>query len=185
MWSETTNYYGNDTRWSLFAFTDCGACGGVGFQQSQARCLHRLPVEPHWWYFEAPEHQEAQNSENYRTENIFLAISIGRSSLPCDNRRFAFYILFLGLFRGLFLLIIMMVLAIYYFYQEFITKSKGQYNHEVDNLMYFYSFFYSLIQDTYKTTKKEFPRIAGYVKLDVDDQQNPEEENKPKAETPK
>jgi len=54
--------------------------------------------------------------------------------------------------------------AIYYFYKEFVTKQSGSYDGECDDLLYYYSFMYNLIQDRYKTQNKKFKRIENYIK---------------------
>jgi len=54
--------------------------------------------------------------------------------------------------------------AIYYFFKEYHTKKTRNYDGEYDNLLYYYSLFYNIIQDHYKTTSKEFPRIDNYIK---------------------
>ncbi len=55
-------------------------------------------------------------------------------------------------------------LAIYYFFKEYHEKATGAYNGEYDNLLYYYTLFYNLIQDHYKTVQKPFPRIENYIK---------------------
>lgn len=55
--------------------------------------------------------------------------------------------------------------AIYYFFKEYQMKANnGEYHGEWDDLMYYYSLFYSIIQDTYKQKKRDFPRIDNYIK---------------------
>lgn len=54
--------------------------------------------------------------------------------------------------------------AIYYFFKEYQTKKFGSYNGEYDNLMYYYSYFYNIIQEHYRKTSKVFPRIDNYIK---------------------
>ncbi|PRP76847.1 hypothetical protein PROFUN_14806 [Planoprotostelium fungivorum] len=57
--------------------------------------------------------------------------------------------------------------AIYYFYREYQQRiNGGVYRGEMDNLLYYFSFFYNLIQGVYKKNNKEFNRIEGYVKLE-------------------
>ena len=56
--------------------------------------------------------------------------------------------------------------AIYYFYREFITATNGSYHGEVDNLMYYFSFYYELLQDVYKRSGREFRRIKGFINDD-------------------
>jgi len=54
--------------------------------------------------------------------------------------------------------------AIYYFFKEYQLKTAGTYEGEYDNLLYYYSLFYNIIQDHYKTNQKSFPRIDNYIK---------------------
>lgn len=56
--------------------------------------------------------------------------------------------------------------AIYYFYKEFITATKGTYSGEVDNLLYYFTFYYELLQDVYKRSGREFRRIQGFINQD-------------------
>jgi hypothetical protein len=56
--------------------------------------------------------------------------------------------------------------AIYYFFKEYHKRVCGTYNGEYDNLLFFFSFFYNLIQDKYKKEAKPFPRIQNYIKKD-------------------
>ena len=62
------------------------------------------------------------------------------------------------------------ILAIYYFFKEYQECiSGGNYNGEYDNLLYYYSFFYHMIQDKYRTSNKNFPRIQNYIKTNKTD----------------
>lgn len=56
--------------------------------------------------------------------------------------------------------------AIYYFYREFQSVVYGSYSGEYDNLLYYYSYFYEMIQSIYKKNKKKFKHIDGYVVVD-------------------
>jgi len=59
--------------------------------------------------------------------------------------------------------------AIYYFYREHGTRAlAGKYDGRYDNLLYFYKFFYELIQHNYKTQNKPFTKrhVADYVRHD-------------------
>ncbi len=61
--------------------------------------------------------------------------------------------------------IFLILLAIYYFVQEYQTKlAGGVYKGEFDDLLYFFSYTYELIQKTYKDSSKDFWRIKNYVK---------------------
>ncbi|EGC36855.1 hypothetical protein DICPUDRAFT_150644 [Dictyostelium purpureum] len=54
--------------------------------------------------------------------------------------------------------------AIYYFFKEFHqNQNGGQYNGEYDNLLYYYAFFYNLIQTTYKEKNRDFLRKDNYI----------------------
>ena len=55
-------------------------------------------------------------------------------------------------------------LAIYYFYKEYVTKQLGSYDGQVDDLLYYYTFMYNLIQNKYKSQNKKFKRIDNYIK---------------------
>ncbi|KAF2071112.1 hypothetical protein CYY_007577 [Polysphondylium violaceum] len=55
--------------------------------------------------------------------------------------------------------------AIYYFFKEYQQAiSNGAYNGEYDNLLYYYTFFYNLIQSSYKHSNKDFKRKDNYIK---------------------
>jgi len=54
--------------------------------------------------------------------------------------------------------------AIYHFFKEYHTQKTGSYEGQYDDILYYYSLFYNLIQDHYKSTKKPFPRMENYVK---------------------
>jgi len=56
--------------------------------------------------------------------------------------------------------------AIYYFFKEYHFKQTGSYEGQYDDILYYYSLFYNLIQDHYKSQNKVFPRIENYVKVD-------------------
>lgn len=59
--------------------------------------------------------------------------------------------------------------AIYYFYREHGTRALGgRYDGRYDNLLYYYKFFYDLIQHSYKVQGKPFTKrhAANYVKHD-------------------
>jgi hypothetical protein len=60
--------------------------------------------------------------------------------------------------------------AIYYFYREHGTRAlNGQYDGRYDNLLYYYKFFYDLIQHKYKTEGRPFTNRhtdPNYVRLD-------------------
>eukprot|EP01132_Coremiostelium_polycephalum_P005688 gene5688-7078_t len=54
--------------------------------------------------------------------------------------------------------------AIYYFFKEFHQAgNNGQYDGRYDNLLYYYAFFYNLIQNSYKSTNRVFYRKDNYV----------------------
>ncbi|KAN0032640.1 hypothetical protein ACTFIV_006548 [Dictyostelium citrinum] len=54
--------------------------------------------------------------------------------------------------------------AIYYFFKEFhLSQNNNQYNGEYDNLLFYYSFFYNLIQTTYKQQNRDFIRKDNYI----------------------
>lgn len=55
--------------------------------------------------------------------------------------------------------------AIYYFYREYLS-AKTDYEGQVDNLLYFFAFYYTLVQDYYKSSGKNFRRIKGYINDD-------------------
>jgi len=55
--------------------------------------------------------------------------------------------------------------AVHYFFKEYHEKANnGKYDGEYDNLLYYYSLFYNIIQNHYKTIQKVFPRIENYIK---------------------
>ncbi|ELR13901.1 DTW domain containing 1, putative [Acanthamoeba castellanii str. Neff] len=54
--------------------------------------------------------------------------------------------------------------AIYYFYREYYQKQLGTYNGQYDDLLFFYTYMYNLIQNTYKQQNKKFKRIDGWLK---------------------
>lgn len=54
-------------------------------------------------------------------------------------------------------------LAIYYFFVEYVTRTTGGYHGEVDNLLFYFAFNYSLIQRVYQKQERVFPRIENYV----------------------
>lgn len=56
--------------------------------------------------------------------------------------------------------------AIYHFLREYRQKMTGQYNGEVDNLLFYYVYFYDLIQETYKKTKKPFRKRENYIQYE-------------------
>jgi hypothetical protein len=60
--------------------------------------------------------------------------------------------------------------AIYYFFREHAVRANnGAYNGQYDNLLYFYKFFYDLIQHKYKTDGRPFTHRhtdANYVRHD-------------------
>jgi hypothetical protein len=58
--------------------------------------------------------------------------------------------------------------AIYYFFRDAFEKNRGgAYDARYDNLLFYYSFMYSLIQDYYKTNQeKTFRKIPGYIHYD-------------------
>eukprot|EP00743_Colponemidia_sp_Colp-15_P008457 GILK01009193.1.p1 GENE.GILK01009193.1~~GILK01009193.1.p1 ORF type:complete len:296 (+),score=62.80 GILK01009193.1:23-910(+) len=54
--------------------------------------------------------------------------------------------------------------AIYFAVVEYITATKGRYEHEVDNLLYYYTFLHGVIQDFYKANRhKSFVHINNYI----------------------
>lgn len=56
--------------------------------------------------------------------------------------------------------------AIYYFFCEYDAKINGVYDGKYDNLLYFYIFYYQLIQSSYKDgdkKDKEFRRKSDYI----------------------
>eukprot|EP00698_Gefionella_okellyi_P015048 TRINITY_DN4217_c0_g1_i1.p1 TRINITY_DN4217_c0_g1~~TRINITY_DN4217_c0_g1_i1.p1 ORF type:complete len:167 (+),score=43.28 TRINITY_DN4217_c0_g1_i1:162-662(+) len=53
--------------------------------------------------------------------------------------------------------------AIYFFYRDFVEKSKGSYNGEVDNLLLFYVHQYNRIQEEYRKKQLPFVRIPNWV----------------------
>jgi len=56
--------------------------------------------------------------------------------------------------------------AIYYFLKEYHHKSRGCYNGEYDNLLYYYSYFFNLIQNHYKEGSRNFVRKQNYINYD-------------------
>jgi len=68
--------------------------------------------------------------------------------------------------------------AIYYFFKEYQEKLTGSYNGEYDNLLFYYIYYYNLIQDNYKNEDRPFPRMEDYVKLES-------QTTSPKKEPPK
>ncbi|ORY94859.1 DTW domain-domain-containing protein [Syncephalastrum racemosum] len=77
--------------------------------------------------------------------------------------------------------------AIYYFYKEYeeaYENSRGRY----DNLLFFYRFFYNLIQEKYRSGTKEFchRHRQGYIQYDASSDQKQQEDTKGSAkEEPK
>ncbi|CAO3664777.1 unnamed protein product [Rhizopus stolonifer] len=63
--------------------------------------------------------------------------------------------------------------AIYYLYREFGESYESPYNGNYDNLLFYYKFFYNLIQDTYQKNKKaKFNRRhqqKDYIKYDKEE----------------
>jgi len=55
--------------------------------------------------------------------------------------------------------------AIYYFFKEYQQKMTGIYNGEYDNLLFYFIYYYNMIQDEYKQGDRPFPRMEDYVKL--------------------
>ncbi|KAF7723668.1 DTW domain-containing protein 1 [Apophysomyces ossiformis] len=71
--------------------------------------------------------------------------------------------------------------AIYYFYREYaIAYETMEYDHRYDDLMFYYCFFYKLIQNNYREQKKKYTsrHKANYIQYD----NNEEEEDKNKLE---
>ncbi|KAL7714304.1 tRNA-uridine aminocarboxypropyltransferase 1 [Entamoeba marina] len=61
--------------------------------------------------------------------------------------------------------------AIYYFYKDYITAMKGQYNGECDDLLYFFSHIYGRIQNYYnERPDRRFVHIDGYIKYKDNDE---------------
>jgi hypothetical protein len=56
--------------------------------------------------------------------------------------------------------------AIYFFFREYQTKKNGTYEGEMDNLLFYYSHLYHLIQKTYQDPSKEFRHKKNYIKRD-------------------
>ncbi|GAM23474.1 hypothetical protein SAMD00019534_066490 [Acytostelium subglobosum LB1] len=55
--------------------------------------------------------------------------------------------------------------AIYYFYRELHMRlNGGNYDGQYDNLLFYYTFFYNLIQKTYKQGDRNFWRKQNYIK---------------------
>eukprot|EP01127_Copromyxa_protea_P023257 TRINITY_DN8664_c0_g1_i1.p1 TRINITY_DN8664_c0_g1~~TRINITY_DN8664_c0_g1_i1.p1 ORF type:complete len:285 (+),score=52.85 TRINITY_DN8664_c0_g1_i1:3-857(+) len=55
--------------------------------------------------------------------------------------------------------------AIYYFFAEYHERMHGTYNGEYDDLLFYFSYHYNLIQEQYRREDKVFPRKADYVQL--------------------
>ncbi|KYQ99879.1 hypothetical protein DLAC_03833 [Tieghemostelium lacteum] len=54
--------------------------------------------------------------------------------------------------------------AIYYFFKEYhLASNNGLYNGEYDNLLYYYSLFYNLIQSEYKKKNVNFVKKKNYI----------------------
>ncbi|KAL6050615.1 DTW domain-containing protein 1 [Balamuthia mandrillaris] len=53
--------------------------------------------------------------------------------------------------------------AIYYFYREWHEKQRGEYNGEYDDLLFYYTYMYKMIQQSYKEENKSFKRIKNYI----------------------
>ena len=58
------------------------------------------------------------------------------------------------------------VTAIYFFVREWTQKAKGRYEGEFDDLLFYYSYMYELIQKTYQKDNKRFARIERYIQKD-------------------
>eukprot|EP01103_Thecamoeba_quadrilineata_P011260 TRINITY_DN2650_c0_g1_i1.p1 TRINITY_DN2650_c0_g1~~TRINITY_DN2650_c0_g1_i1.p1 ORF type:complete len:181 (+),score=21.98 TRINITY_DN2650_c0_g1_i1:381-923(+) len=55
--------------------------------------------------------------------------------------------------------------AIFYFYKELHLAVHSEYDGEYDNLLFYYSYFYSVIQQHYKSNPaRPFTHIKGYIK---------------------
>jgi hypothetical protein len=62
--------------------------------------------------------------------------------------------------------------------KEFHEKKHGKYEGDLDNLLYYYSFFYNMIQDVYTKEQREFWRINNYIKKDSTDGESDKEPTK-------
>jgi len=68
--------------------------------------------------------------------------------------------------------------AIYYLYRELWTAThEGSYRGELDDLLFFYAYFYKMIQKRYKDRKQVFPRKEGYVQLSSVNKENEREQS--------
>eukprot|EP01080_Neovahlkampfia_damariscottae_P009446 gene9446-1652_t len=54
--------------------------------------------------------------------------------------------------------------AIYYTLKEYQIFAKGEYNSEFDDLLFYYVYFYQLIQETYQDESKVYRHKDGYIK---------------------
>lgn len=72
---------------------------------------------------------------------------------------------YLATIEGIFidLIIIYFKKAIYYFYREYHLNITNSYEGQYDDLLYYYSFFYKLIQQEYNNSQKIFPRKENYI----------------------
>ena len=58
--------------------------------------------------------------------------------------------------------------AIFYFYRDYITCTRGEYRHEVDDLLWFFSHIYNKVQRFYiEHPDKQFTHKEGYIKYDT------------------
>jgi len=72
--------------------------------------------------------------------------------------------------------------AVYIFLKEYITRQKGEYNGEADDILYFYTYQYNMIQNRYKKEKRNFPRIDGYIKSATKDKTEDPKETEEKID---
>lgn len=75
--------------------------------------------------------------------------------------------------------------AIYYLYREYAETFEGGYEDgRYDNLLFYYRFFYNLIQDTYRQKPdKKFTHRHRQDYIQYDDNENENEQNQNKAES--
>eukprot|EP00826_Nyctotherus_ovalis_P036244 TRINITY_DN319_c0_g1_i11.p1 TRINITY_DN319_c0_g1~~TRINITY_DN319_c0_g1_i11.p1 ORF type:complete len:256 (-),score=86.80 TRINITY_DN319_c0_g1_i11:186-953(-) len=58
--------------------------------------------------------------------------------------------------------------ALYFFFKEYDEAMNGsEYDGKYDNLLYFYTYNYNIIQERYINEKKEFTRIPNYIKGEI------------------